>query len=94
MVIDWAAFQESIDMEIEAAATETSKSLAIKASSITRLTDDEIAELFPTPAEVQKLKQLMEIVKSNEDENTKINRLAADISDLGRTAILLIDKFA
>jgi hypothetical protein len=94
MTIDWDAFQETIDTEIEAAATQTSSDLASRASSITRLTDEEIKGLFPTPADVQKLKSLMEIVKSAEDENTKINRLVSNIEELGGVTIKIIDAVA
>ncbi len=90
MPIDWDAFQSTIDAEIEAAATATSTDLASKASSITRLTDEEIVELFPTPADAQMLKNLMEIVKSAEDENVKINRLVSNIEELGGAAIKII----
>jgi hypothetical protein len=45
MPIDWDVFQATIDDEIEAAAAQTSTYLASKASSITRLTDEEIQEL-------------------------------------------------
>ena len=94
MTIDWDAFQETIDAEIEAAATQTSSDLASRASSITRLTDEQIKGLFPTPADVQKLKSLMEIVKSAEDENTKINRLVSNIEELGGVTIKIIDAVA
>lgn len=94
MPIDWDAFQSTIDAEIEAAATATSTDLASKASSITRLTDEEIAELFPTPADMQMLKNLMEIVKSAEDENVKINRLVSNIEELGGAAIKIIGALA
>jgi hypothetical protein len=90
MPIDWDTFQSTIDAEIEAAATATSTDLASKASSITRLTDEEIVELFPTPADAQMLKNLMEIVKSAEDENVKINRLVSNIEELGGAAIKII----
>ncbi len=94
MPVDWDAFQTTIDDEIEAAATQTSTDLASRASSITRLTDEEVRQLFPTPADVQKLKNLMEIVKSAEDENTKINRLVSNIEELGGTAIKIIGAIA
>lgn len=93
MDIDWEEFQRCIDEEIEAAATQTSKRLASQASSITRLTDDEIVELFPKPADVQRLKQLMEIVKLAENENQKINRLVANIADLAGVTVTLLEKF-
>jgi hypothetical protein len=94
MPIDWDAFQDTIDAEIDAAAVETSTGLANRTSSLTRLTDDETKRLFPTPADVQKLKNLMEIVKSAEDENIKINRLNANVEDLGETAMKLVVALA
>lgn len=94
MTIDWDSLQASIDSEIEAAATQTSTSLANQASSLTKLSDDEIKQLFPTPEDVQKLKSLMDIVKSSEDENTKVNRLVNNMQDLGSTAIKIIDAIA
>lgn len=90
MAIDWEAFQATIDAEIEAAATSTSASLASRSSSITRLTDEEVVVLFPTPADIQKLKNLMEIVKSAENEHTKLNRLVDNIGELGGIAIKLL----
>ena len=94
MPIDWDAFQSTIDAEIEAAATATSTDLASKASSITRLTDEEITELFPTPADVQMLKNLMEIVKSAEEEHVKINLFVSNIEELGGAAIKIIGALA
>lgn len=94
MTIDWDSLQASIDSEIEAAATETSTCLASQASSLTKLSDDEIKQLFPTPEDVQKLKSLMDIVKSSEDENTKVNRLVNNMQDLGGTAIKIINAIA
>ena len=93
MAINWKKFQQSIDEEIEAAAIQTSIRLASQASSITRLTDDEIVELFPKPADVQRLKQLMEIVKLAENENQKIDRLVANIADLAGITVTLLEKF-
>ena len=59
METEWEIFQNTLDEEIEAAALETSVELASRASSITRLTDEEVASLFQTPDDMQKLKDLM-----------------------------------
>lgn len=94
MPINWDEFQKTIDAEIAVASKQTSESLASRASSVTRLTDEEVSQLFPTPIDVQKLKNLMEIVKSAEADNTKINRLIANVESLGGTVIKLLGKLA
>ena len=94
MPIDWDAFDASIDAEIDAAAERTNDRLASQVSSLTRMTDEEVKELFPTPADVKKLKRLMEIVKSAEEQNTKISRLVNNIEDLAGAALTLIQRFA
>ncbi len=94
MPIDWEQFGNEIDAAIGNAVERTDERLAAQASSLTRLTDEEVAELFPTPADVKKLQQLMAIVKSAEDQNTKVTRLVTNIEDLAQTAIVLLSKFA
>ena len=94
MPIDWNAFQDSLDSEIDAAATKTSDRLASKVSSLTRLTDAEVKELFPEPADVQHLKNLMEIVHSAENVNIKRTRLISNVESLAGAALTLLGKFA
>ncbi len=48
MPIDWDAFDAAIDAEIDAAAERTNDRLASQVSSLTRMTDEEVKELFPT----------------------------------------------
>lgn len=90
MAIDW----DAIDKAIGQAKQETDDSLASKISSLTRLTDDEIKSLFPTPADVQKLADLMKIVKGTTDRNRKINGLVSNIGSLAGTVVTLLEKFA
>ena len=94
MPIDWESFQDRLDSEIDAAATETSERLASKVSSLTRLTDAEVKELFPHPADVQHLKHLMEIVHSAENANVKRARLISNVDSLAGAALTLLGKFA
>jgi len=63
-------------------------------SSITRLTDDEIRKLFPDPADVKKLAELMEIVKRAGDRNQKINQIVENAEELGGIVLTLLQKFA
>jgi hypothetical protein len=52
MPVDWNELLGAIDIEIEQAAQKTDEKLAVKISSITRLTVEEIRTLFPAPADV------------------------------------------
>lgn len=87
---DW----DAIDAAIDDAADSTDAALAGRVSSLTRLTDAEVAELFPEPADVKRLAELMKIVKSAEDRNAKVNRLVDNIEDLAGTVLTLIGKLA
>ncbi len=93
MPVDWEELDNEIDGIIEAAAQETDEALASKVSSLTKMTDDEIKELFPAPADVKKLSKLMKIVKSADDRNTKINQIVGNAEDLAGVVITLVDKF-
>ena len=93
MPVDWDKFDTEIDAIVEKAAKATDKKLASKMSSVMRLTDDEIIELFPDPADVKKLKDLIIAVKSAEDRNTKINNIIANIDDFSGVIVTLLGKF-
>lgn len=74
------------------AAAETDRKLAGDISSLTTMTDGEIEELFPTPGDKQRLAQLMEIVKSAEARNVKINRIVANVEDLAGVVLTLAGR--
>ncbi len=94
MPINWDKFQEDIDGLVEAAANKTDAKLAGKLSSVTRLTDEEVKKLFPDPADVKRLAELMEIVKRAGDRNDKINKIVANIEQLGGVVLTLLGKLA
>ena len=94
MAIDWDKFDKEVDQAIEQAEQKTDEKLATRISSVTRLTDEEIMELFPNPADVKKLKDLMKVVKSTEDRNTKINQIVANAEEFGGIVLTLLAKFA
>jgi hypothetical protein len=94
MTIDWEKFDAEIETLIDQAADRTDEKLASKISSITRLTDEEIMELFPKPADARKLKELIKVVKSAEDRNIKINNIIANIEDFAEIIIPLLGKLA
>ena len=93
MPIDWNKVESDIDDAIEIAGDQTDEQLASKISSLTRLTDEEISELFPKPADVEKLKRLLKVVKSAEERNNKINAIVNNIEDFGGVIVPLLEKF-
>ena len=94
MTINWDEFDSEIDLIIENSAEVTDEKLASSISSITRMTDEEVKELFPSPADVKKLTELMKIVKSSQNRNEKINNIVAKSEELGGVILSLLQKFA
>lgn len=94
MPIDWDKFQADITAAAEEAGDRTDAKLANKMSGITRLTDDEIRKLFPDPADVKKLAELMEIVKKSGERNQKIDQIVANAEEFGGIVLTLLQKFA
>ena len=70
MPVDWDQFESNLDSIIESGAQRTDDRLASKISSITRMTDDEVKELLPKPADAKKLAELMKVVNTAEERNT------------------------
>ena len=94
MPINWDEFDNEIDTIIAESAEETDQKLASKISSITRMTDDEVKELFPDPADVKKLAELMKVVKSSENRNNRINKIIDNAEKFGGIVLTLLSKFA
>jgi hypothetical protein len=91
--IDWDEFASQIDGIIDSAASRTDERLASKKSSLTKLTDIEVQELFPEPSDIKKLAELMRIVKSAQSRNAKINALVSKADEFGGILITLLEKF-
>ncbi len=83
----------NIDEIIEDCANETDDELASKISSLTKMTDEEIKELFPKTTDVKNLVELMKIVKSSEDRNTKINKIVSNTEEFSGVVLTLLSKF-
>lgn len=93
MAIDWDKFQDELNGLINKAGDKTDEKLAGKISTITRLTDEEVKRLFPDPADVKKLAELMEIVKREGDRNNKINQIVTNAEEFGGIIFTLLGKF-
>jgi len=94
MPINWDKFQASLDENIERAGDKTDRELASQVSSITRLTDDEIKKLFPDPADVKTLAELMQVVKQAGARNDKVNEIVANAEKFSGIILTLLAKFA
>ncbi|OAJ95109.1 hypothetical protein [Vibrio bivalvicida] len=94
MPLNWENDDNELDSILDAAAATTDKKLASRISSITHMTDEEVLELFPTSEDVQKLNDLMKIVKSSEDRNLKVSKIVNNAEEFGGVILTLITKFA
>lgn len=89
MPIHWDAIEKALDR----AADQTDEAIDSKISSLTRMTDAEVQELFPSLDEKRRMAKLMSIVKSAATENEKKDRLAENIQTLGGAVIKLLARF-
>ena len=92
MAIDWSNVETHADADLNGVKDRTDAKLASKVSSITRMTDEEILELFPEPADAKRLATLMQIVLSSDNQNRKVDQLIGNIQDLAGTVITLLGK--
>lgn len=92
MPIKWEEFDENLDLAIAESIDTVDNKLASHISSITRLTDDEINELFPEPADLKKLANLLKIVKSADNKNRKINAIINNSEEFADVVLTLLTK--
>jgi hypothetical protein len=92
MPINWEEFDENVDQAITESVDAVDTKLASHISSITRLTDDEVNELFPEPADLKKLAELLKIVKSAETRNNKVNSIMDNAEEFSDVIFTLVDK--
>jgi NADP-dependent 3-hydroxy acid dehydrogenase YdfG len=93
MPIDWDAFESELDSIIEEAAERTDERLASMISSVTRMTYEEVEELFPTAVDIQKLASLMKVVRSAQDRNTKLSIIVSNADEFAGTILTLLEKY-
>jgi len=93
MPIDWDKFDSDLSDIIDESAKKTDMQLASKISSVTRMTDEDVVELFPRPADAKKLAELMKIVHSADDRNNKVNKIVSNAEDFGGIVLTLLGKF-
>ena len=92
MPINWEEFDVSLDKAITESVDTVDAKLASHISSITRLTDEEVNELFPEPADLKKLAKLLKIVKSAETRNNKVNSIINNTEEFAGVVLTLLTK--
>jgi len=93
MPVDWDQFETDLNSIIESGAQRADDRLAARISSVTRMTDEEVKELFPEPADAKKLGELMKVVNAATDRNTKINNIVSNAEDFAGVILTLLEKF-
>ena len=90
--INWEAFSRDAENAARSAGNETDKALANQISSLTRLTDSEINELCPSPADKANLAELIAVVNAAQKDNQKLANLETDITKYSGMIVGLIGK--
>ena len=94
MPVNWEAFDQEIDQAINDAAAAADKRLMERMASLTHMTEEELLQLFPEPADWKRLSKLMAIVKSSQSKNEKINHIVNNAEELGDVIVTLLDRLA
>lgn len=76
------------------ASAKTKKVFGEKLSSLTTLTSEEVAVLFPTKADREELVELLRIVNASTADNVKKAKLTKRISKVSGAVIKIAKKFA
>jgi len=92
MPFDINEFKEKFGSARQHALDKTNNELASEISSVSRLTNEEIIDLFPETTDMEKLASLIEIVNSSEEQNTKINQIVANAEKFGGIILSLVKK--
>jgi hypothetical protein len=93
MPVNWDELNSHLNSIIESGAQRTDDQLASRISSVTRMTDEEVKELFPEPADAKKLAELMKVVNEATDRNTKINNIVSNAEEFSGVILTLLQKF-
>ncbi|MHC4154771.1 MAG: hypothetical protein ACYST6_07600 [Planctomycetota bacterium] len=78
----------------KSAKRKTDKNFATEASSLTRLTNEEILKIAPTPVDREKFAELMTVVKDAAKSNQAKAQALRNIQGLAEIAVSLIAKVA
>ena len=86
MSFDW----DAIEKELDEAAKKTDGRFEKQISSLTRMRENEINELFPERSDKESLAKLVRIVNQATNENSRKKQLVENIEELSTTVIKLV----
>ena len=92
MSFDWDEFRENAKKAAEQAGKKTDDKLASQISCASRLTYEEITEIFPQQADAAKLADLLAVVKSSTAHNEKVANLQANIKNYADVIVRLVAR--
>lgn len=75
------------------AAKQTDQELSEEMKKVTRLDENTLIKLFPTPADMGKLQELMEIVNASTGQNEKVAKFKEGAEKFADVAIKLIKTY-
>ena len=93
MNIDWEKFESELDDILDRAEERTGAVIKAKALSWLPLTEEDVKDLIPEPADTKHLAELMRIVKSAESDNEKINNIFKNAEKFGKIVVKLLGRF-
>lgn len=75
------------------AKEQADEEVGAKISSVTRMSKKEVKDLFPETEEQKRLAELMQIVKSADDYNQKVNAIVQRAEEFSGVMVKLLNKF-
>ncbi len=84
---------ENFDEISKKAEEEADREVGEKISSVTRMNRSEVKELFPSRDDQKKLAELMQIVKSADEHNEKVNAITKRAEEFSGVVVTLLNKF-
>lgn len=90
--INWDGLIKEFQHAFNHANSESNQSIINKIILLTKLTENDIKVLFPQNADIEKLLELLKIIKSDKERNVKINLIKENIETLSPTILSLLEK--
>lgn len=83
----------SFDQLSQKAEEEADEKVRGKIAGLTRMTEREVKELFPVREDQKRLVELMQIVRSSDEQNKKINNIIDRSEEFSGIIVKLLNRF-
>lgn len=93
MPVNWDKLEDEMDDIIDKTDEKVEDALAARISAVTRMTEDEIKELFPDSSDEKKLARLLSVVNGATSRNEKVNSIVENVEEFAGIIVSLIQKF-